>query len=284
MPEGDTLYCIASRLRPVLEGKQLCDARGGWQAPEAAALTGATVSCVEAIGKHLVIALADGRAVHSHLGMTGSWHIYLPREPWKKPTKRAALVLSTTDHVVVNFSPKTLEITTERELKRNSYLQQLGPDLMAPDFDPQAALLRYRRRPHLPIGVAVMDQTLARGIGNIYKSETLFLCGVDPWRRVGDFEDDELIHLLKTAHRLMRRNRFGSRRTTRSAGDGQLLWAYGRRGEACFRCGDTILLRRQGDLGRTTYWCPTCQPSADRPIPEAESTRQRRLPPIKGCS
>ncbi len=260
MPEGDTLFRIATRLRPVLVGQMLVEARGGRLAPDAPSLAGHCVTSVEARGKHLLIDLADGRAIHSHLGMTGSWHVYAPREPWAKPVSRAGLVLVTPPHVVVNFSPKLIEITTQRSLRRDPYLNRLGPDLMDEGFDPVGPLPRVRTFDAYPIGEVVMNQTVVRGIGNVYKSETLFLCRLDPWAPVRSLDDARLIDLLRVAHKLMRRNRGGGRRTTRHAGDGQRMWVYGRRGEPCFQCGEVIQVRRQGELGRTTYWCTTCQP------------------------
>ena len=273
MPEGDTLYRIANRLRPILTGEQIIDAsanppRSGAMV-DAISLIDKKVETVEAVGKHLLITFDDERVLHSHLGMTGSWHIYKPDQPWLKPARRAGIVLTTNEHISVNFSPKFLELVTERAILRDAYLLRLGPDLIRATTDVARVLPRIRAHNRAPIGEAVMNQTLVAGIGNIYKSESLFLAKIDPWTLVGELGDQQLLDYFTLTQELMRKNRHGGERTTRFAGDGSLLWVYGRRGQPCLVCGDVIQIRRQGDQGRTTYWCPQCQarlvPNAERP-------------------
>lgn len=266
MPEGDTLYRIANRLRPVLAGNVVKDASANpprtGAVIEAASLIGKRVELVEATGKHLLVTFDDRQVLHSHLGMTGSWHVYAPGETWHKPVRQAGVVLSTNDHVVVNFSPKLLELVSEQAIKRNSYLRRLGPDMMLAETEVAEVLPRLRKFARLPIGEAVMNQTIAAGIGNIYKSESLFLAKINPWQPVGELADDKLLRYLQLTKKLMRRNRHGGERTTRFAVDGPRLWVYGRSGQQCLVCGEVIQIRRQGDQGRTTYWCADCQATA----------------------
>lgn len=265
MPEGDTLYKAAAGVRPVLVGRAILAAsssdRTTVEPIDAASLVGRTVTEVAARGKHLMISLDDERVVHSHLGMTGSWHVYPRDEAWRKPASQAALVMETDHHAVVCFSPKMLELVTVLSLRRNDYLRRLGPDLMRAESDLRVAVRRMRTHAFAPIGEAVMNQTLIAGIGNVYKSETLFLARINPWTRVGELPDDRLLDYLQATSHLMRRNRGRGRRVTRFAGDGGRHWVYGRRGEPCYECGEPIRLRRQGDAGRTTYWCAACQPA-----------------------
>lgn len=286
MPEGDTLYRVAANLRPVLEGRRVVAAtssdRTTVEPIDAASLVGRRVERVEARGKHLEISLDDRRVIHSHLGMTGSWHVYPLGEPWRKRPTSAALAVSTGVHAIVCFSPKLLELISETRHRRNGYLARLGPDLMLHDSDLGEALARMRVHNGAPIGEAVMNQTIAAGIGNVYKSETLFLSRINPWTRVGELPDERLLKYLSEARRLMRLNRGAGPRVTRFRTDGRRHWVYGRRGEPCYECGEVILLRRQGDAGRTTYWCSQCQPATGR-APNVDAERQRRQPPIKGC-
>ena len=144
MPEGDTIYLAATRLRPLLEGQvvQRAESRDLQSAVES--LVGERIARVEARGKHLLFHFDDGRALHSHMGMTGSWHIYRPKETWQKPPSRAAVVLECPLHVVVCFSPKTLELLSKAGLRRHPYLQQLGPDLLGGPPDDTEVLSRYR--------------------------------------------------------------------------------------------------------------------------------------------
>jgi endonuclease-8 len=160
-----------------------------------------------------------------------------------------------------------LQILSPDRLRRHEHLRLLGPDLLSPDFDAAEALRRLRMNNEFPIGEAVMNQRLVAGIGNIYKSETLFLSKVDPFASVGSLGDEAWLALLALARKLMRRNLATQTRKIRLAGDGGKMWAYGRPGKPCFKCGTIILIRRQGDQGRTTFWCPQCQPPVGRAKP-----------------
>jgi endonuclease-8 len=262
MPEGDTIYRIAVRLRPILEQQRIAHVTARDSRLAVDTVTGQIVASIEPRGKHLLIHLANGHAVHSHLGMTGSWHVYSIGETWLKPASYAALTLSTERAVCVCFSPKTLELLSPDALRRHAHLHRLGPDVLADDFDGEQALVRFRVRDDLPIGEAIMDQTILCGVGNIYKSETLFKCRLNPFRPVSSLTDGELRGLIVAARRLMRANRTGHDRRTRFQHDGDRFWAYGRSGQPCLHCGQRICMRHQGTLGRSTYWCPGCQPAA----------------------
>jgi endonuclease-8 len=259
MPEGDTIYRTAARLRPVLQGQAIVAAAGNQPACEPSTLVGRTVREVEARGKHLLIHLDDRRAIHSHLGMHGAWHLYRPGQPWTKPQRWAALTLEVPAAVCVCFSPKTLELLTAAGLERHPQLTKLGPDLLAAHVDVVHVVQRFRAQPDRPVGEAVMDQTVVCGIGNVYKSELLFLCRLDPFQAIRQISDEDLVRLIERAIHWMSRNLEGHPRQTRFGLDGPKHWVYGRSGQPCFECGTRIAVRRQGDLGRTTYWCPQCQ-------------------------
>lgn len=91
MPEGDTIFRTAARLRPVLVGRSIEAARARDPLFPAGTLVGRTIAAVEARGKHLLTHLDDACTIHSHLGMHGSWHWYPPGEPWQKDRWLAAL-------------------------------------------------------------------------------------------------------------------------------------------------------------------------------------------------
>jgi endonuclease-8 len=291
MPEGDTIYRTATRLRSAMEGKRITAARGRDPAVDAASLPGQQVTAIEARGKHLLIHTSGGQTIHSHMGMTGSWHLYAPGQAWQKPAKWAALVLemqaestppgppdvqSPLPSVVVCFSPKTLELLSATGLRRHPYLGRLGPDILASRLEPAEIVPRFRAHDQVPIGEAVMNQTILCGIGNIYKSEVLFLCQIDPFLQVASLTDQQLIAMISRARKLMRRNLGGHLRQTRFTGDGARLWAYGRGGKPCLRCGSPIQTRRQGNLGRITFWCPSCQsPPAGTKMSSPKLSRRR---------
>jgi endonuclease-8 len=116
--------------------------------------------------------------------------------------------------------------------------------------------------PQRSIGEAILDQRNLAGIGNVYKSEALFLCRINPWTPVADVVD--LQKLLETARRLLLTNRQSSRRsTTGSRRHGEEYWVYLRHNRPCRRCGTLIVSAAQGERGqeRGTFWCPRCQPA-----------------------
>ena len=265
MPEGDTIFRTAAVLRSVLVGQRVDAARarpgpGMRRVPDLSKVVGATVTSVAARGKHLLIGFDNGLTLRSHLRMRGSWHRYRPGEAWRLPESQANAIIETRRAVVVAFNTPTLELLTDAGLARDRSLRELGPDLLGVEFDLDEAVRRLRELDGEALGNALLDQRAAAGIGNVVKSEIAFIERMDPWTLVGDFSDDELQAALRTARRLLQANtRGGARVTTGHPRRGQELWVYGRAGRPCRRCGTRIETRRQGELARSTYWCPRCQ-------------------------
>ena len=264
VPEGDTIFRTATTLRHASVGQVVTAAISRVDAPPLDQLVGLAIVNSEARGKHLLIHFESSCVLHTHLGMTGSWHVYRHGQSWYKPERQAAVVLETEKVICVCFNPKTIELLTAAELCRHRYLGRLGPDLLAVDLDREKEHWkeierRFRRANSRPIGAAIMDQTIVCGIGNVYKSEVLFQCRIDPFAHVSTLDSVTLHDMLATAKKLMSRNLHGFPRKTRFGSDGVRLWVYGRQGEHCLVCGEPIQLRRQGDLGRSTYWCAVCQ-------------------------
>jgi endonuclease-8 len=173
----------------------------------------------------------------------------------------------------VCFNAPVAELLTDAELPRNRPLTTLGPDLIAPEFDVGEAVRRLRERADLELGEALLDQRAVAGIGNVYKSEVCFIERLDPWTPVGAHEVGALEAALRTARDLMRANlRGGARLTTGERTRGRGLWVYGRSGRPCRRCGTLIRSARQGELARTTYWCPACQRASPTTGPRASTT------------
>jgi endonuclease VIII len=128
------------------------------------------------------------------------------------------VVLEAGDVVAVCFSAPEVELLSASQLAGHAALQRLGPDLLAPDFDGAAALARLRAAADREIADALLDQSIAAGIGNVYKSEVLFLELVNPFARVSKLDDATLRRLLRTARQQLRRNVGASeRRTTHGA-------------------------------------------------------------------
>lgn len=258
MPEGDTIYRAATNLRKVLHGKTLSHAAGR-QELQVECLVGVIVEAVEARGKHLLLHFDNQTVLHSHMGMTGSWHIYRQHDAWQKPRPQAFIELRTEKWVVVCFTPKLLKLMSQRELSRDKYLQKLGPDLLGPSIPDEVFLQRIRTQNRTSIGEAIMNQTVVCGIGNVFKSEVLFLEGFHPETKVCKLADGELLRLRDRAAALMKRNLDNGPRKTKFGADEQKLWVYGRKSEHCLRCGGAVAMLRQGDTARSTYFCPECQ-------------------------
>lgn len=219
MPEGDSLVRVAHRLRPVLAGRALTHADLRVPQHATADLTGWTVAAVEPRGKYLLMRLtppADRAGARpltlvSHLKMEGRWLVSALDARWGAPAWQVRAVLETAEHRVLGAQLGLLSLVpTERE---DTVVGHLGPDLLDPAWDASAeaaeALLaegvrRLSARPERPVGLALLDQRLVCGIGNIYRCETLLLAGVDPHRPIGEVDDVPGLVLL--ARDLLRAN------------------------------------------------------------------------------
>lgn len=262
MPEGDTIWRTARTLHAALAGRTVIAFRSSLPAVAAAAerlqVVGRRVEAVEARGKHLLVRFAGGPVLHTHQGMRGSWSLKRAGSARSSPA-RACAAIETAEAVAVCALAPVVELLSAAQASAHPALVRLGPDLLAPGFDPAAAARRLRARGETPIGVALLDQTALAGIGNVYKSEVLFLCGVSPFARAGDLDGGALGRLVEKAGELLRRNLGpGMRRTTSPLAPGR-LWVYRRSGQPCRRCGAIVERAVQGEQARSTYFCPTCQ-------------------------
>jgi endonuclease-8 len=271
VPEGDTILRTAQTLHAALAGRSVTAFESALpavsQRAQGAGLVGQRVAGVEANGKHLLLRFEGGVTLHTHLGMRGSWHLYRTSSRWRKPRTSARIVLTADGVVAVCFAPMLAELLTPAELRKNLRLTRLGPDALAAGFDPAQAVTRLRARADLEVGVALVDQKALAGVGNIHKSEALFLCGVNPFARVEALADATLVRVVRTAAEQLRR---GAERPERKGSPPLApgtLYVYGRGGEPCRRCGETVRRAYQGLMRRSTYWCPRCQPAEVEPQP-----------------
>jgi endonuclease-8 len=139
-----------------------------------------------------------------------------------------------------------------------SPVSHLGPDLCVPGADVDECLARMDRLGlgDVPLADVLLDQRVANGVGNVYKSEVCWACRIDPATPLRLVDADLRRRLIETSARLLQANLGAGPRTTVAGG----LAVYGKRGRPCRRCGTPIRSTRQGDQARVTYWCPTCQP------------------------
>ncbi len=252
MPEGDSIFRLASKLAPVLEGRLVlsCASRQ-LSSEEAKSLVGRTVASITAKGKNLLIAFDDARILHVHLRMYGRMAIERPRSTFWLPERTAPdLRLETEGGALIGRRLPVLRLV------RGSNLPTIGPDLVRPGWSEDSALRGLRTRGDQPIADALLVQQIVAGIGNVYKSEVLFLERVDPRTRVCDLADDHVKSLLRRASMLLQRNLGDGPRITRVALSGPRLWVYGRSGRPCLRCGTAVTRFVQS---RSTYACLACQ-------------------------
>jgi endonuclease-8 len=274
VPEGDSIFRAARTLNRALAGQTVTRFESVLPAlnrvHEDAPLTSRTVESVTSIGKHLLMHFSGGLVLRTHMRMNGSWHIYRPGEAWQRPRRDMRIVVGTADFEAVAFNVPVAEFVDSSRLDRHDELRRLGPDLLSADFDAAEALRRLRARPGAAIAHALLDQRVMAGIGNVYKSEVLFSCGVNPFAAVATLRDDQVACLVETARKFLRLNVTlsvapmttyrGYRRTTGRSNPAERLWVYGRAGKPCRRCRTPISMRAHGKDARPTYWCSTCQP------------------------
>jgi endonuclease-8 len=268
VPEGDTVWLAAKRMHDALAGHVLV--RSDFRVPRLATtdLRGRTVVEVVARGKHMLTRFDDGRTLHTHFEMDGSWALYRRGSRWSGgPAHQVRVSLETETMQAVGYRLPVVELlATTREA---DVVGHLGPDLLGADWDEAEALRRLRSRPDNEIGTALLDQRNLAGIGNLYKTEMLYLSGITPWTRVGDVPD--LAAVVGRGRRLLTANRdHWEQTTTGNTRRGQEHWVFERPGKPCRRCGTTVRTARQGEppQDRICYWCPSCQAG---PSPVGES-------------
>lgn len=269
MPEGDTVHRIARILVRELQGRTLARlmVRDHGDIPE---LAGLRVESVEARGKHLLVRIEGDWTLRVHLGMKGRW---VRRHVRERVPRDVSALLVTGETAFICERAYTAELMRTAALRTHPRLAHLGPDLLADPPDIESAVHRAR----LPacarreIGDLLLDQRVAAGIGNIYKSEVLFECRVHPRARAGTLPEDTIRSLFEKAAHLMRLNLLTRRRTAvplkrRPEATSRRLWVYMRHGRPCLDCGTPIERFLQGDMARSTYFCPGCQPLRDEPV------------------
>ena len=280
MPEGDTIFRAAATLDRALKGRTVVRFQTGYAqlaaVDDQSPIAGRTVEGVEAQGKHLLMRFSGGLTLRTHMRMNGSWHIYRPGDRWQRPRRDLRVLVETEAYVAVGFSIPVAEFLDDRALARSPALQRLGPDLLGPSFDAAEALARLRARGDQPMSEVLLDQSIAAGAGNVFRSEVLFLSGIDPARLASTVDDQQLKDMFTLARKLLKANirngvsaatadgggivtYTGLRRTTGRADPGERSWVYSRRGKPCRKCGTPIEYRKTGSGARGLYWCPRCQ-------------------------
>ena len=262
MPEGDTIHRIARVLGRELTGRNI-DRLALHDRGDITGLAGKRVEKVEAIGKHMLVTFDAPWILRVHLGMNGHWRrLHIREKAPRDPTVR----IEVGEAVYVCERAYRAELIRAAALKTNPRLARLGPDLLAdpPDIDLAVERASQPGNAGREIGDLIMDQRVAAGVGNVYKSEVLFECRVHPKTLMHQLPPGGIRAIYEKAAALMRLNLLTRRRTSvplrrRSQPSSQRFWVYMRAGKPCLDCGTLIERFLQGDMGRSTYFCPNCQ-------------------------
>ena len=329
MPEGPEVRRAADRLHAALAGRPLRavaartrEARA-WLERHGDALVGRPVTRVFSHGKHLVGYIGGdgpgegghggngpGYFFHSHFLMWGRWLVVPPDDEavlTRDRRERARLV--TDDAAALLYSAPRFDVGEGDPYAALPALPRLGPDVLPYEgpFDADAFMARLDAEPERAIGAALLDQTVAAGLGNYLRAEILWHCRIDPFRAVGALEREERSCLAAEVPRISRLayetggRTVSERDQARMMADRDLRYAptvrpfatrhavFRRTHLPCLRCDDHVRQLRQvtraweGDDGelvektRITYFCPTCQ-GASVAVPPARPHRDRRPP------
>ncbi len=268
MPEGDTIARAAAVLHEALSGHPVTRfvttlahlAREDDNRP----IAGRTVEGCAAQGKHLLITFSGDLVLRTHMRMHGSWHLYQPGEGWQRPAHAMRVVITTPSRVAVAFEVPDAEFVRDTARARTRALARLGPDLLAPEVSIPDVAVRILAEGDRPLGQVLLDQRVAAGIGNVYRSELLFLTRLHPDTRASSIGVDTATAIVEHAVGLLRRNATAasrSRNTTGRSAPGEALWVYNRTTRPCRRCGTAISSAATGPDARRVYWCSVCQPA-----------------------
>ena len=291
MPEGHTIHRLAAALTGRFGGHDVrASSPQGRFADEAAIIDGARLRRVGAHGKHLFIEYAGRSApvVHIHLGLGG--RVVVGDAPAPPPRGAIRLRLETGEAYADVRAPTVCELVDAR--RQRALVARLGPDLLARAPDPAAARRRVSRS-RVAIGALLLDQKLFAGVGNAYRSELLFRCGISPWtpglavgeggfdrlweearrllaegRRTGRVSTVDPVDLPRGQRRAARRRLPPEDEASGSAvarARARETYVYKRSGLPCRRCGMEVRTALQA--ARDVYWCPACQPGPADPPP-----------------
>lgn len=228
---------------------------------------GRMVETIEARGKHLEVMWDDGIVLDTHLKGKSEWHVYRQGSPWRRSWDQLRASIQTDDFVAVCFDAPNVETYRQPDRQRHPGRGRLGPDLTRV-ADPSEAvdlLLSYPER-EARLRDVMVDQHVMQGVGNVYRCEVLWAAELSPWAHISDLTHHDAMLIVSTAAKMVRVNQGRVRRATTQHTTAGLA-VYGRCGQGCIRCHDTVEAQPVGRSGRMLYWCPGCQVRLDRRLP-----------------
>lgn len=263
MPEGHTIHRLARNLNSTLGGAPVTawSPQGRFE-NGAAAIDGRPLVKAEAWGKYLFCDFGTDQVLHVHLGLIGKFRDR--GAPAPPVVGEIRLRLEGPEATWDLSGPTRCELVDPAEQDRIT--ASLGADPLRRRPDVATARAKFSRTGRA-VGAVLLDQSVVAGIGNVYRAEILFLCGIHPARPASSLTDDEFEQVWAETVRLMRiGERLGRIVTTDPAEVGRprsrmtkadRLYVYHQ--EFCRRCGDQLQTLDLG--GRPIGCCPTCQPA-----------------------
>jgi formamidopyrimidine-DNA glycosylase len=270
VPEGHAIHRFARLHRRRLAGRRFTVTSPQGRFSEGAArLDGRRLDGVDAAGKHLFYRWDDGPALHVHLGLYGKFRVFDGPPPPPTPNTRLAM----SDHEVTLYLAGPSDCSLIDPDEEEAIRARLGPDPLADGTTGAAGFAARLARRRIPIGAALLDQQVVAGIGNVYRSELLFLEGIDPRQPAGSVDADAAHRLWERTVAEMRRGERAGRivtvdpaeigaRSRRDLDRDERLYVYHREDLPCRRCGETVV--RGQSAGRWIWSCPGCQPPVAR--------------------
>ena len=260
MAEGPLIRLICDEISGAMKGETIQDvftrSKQASRSPGLKSVVGSILVKVDHMGKNIILKLSNGYSFRIHLMMFGRCEVYQRGEKHRGQAERIRLSLKTSKHELVVFSAPVVQLLGKEELAHHPVLSTLGPDAMTQPFESKLFLTNLRKpeSSSRSIGETLLDQRVVSGVGNIYKSEILFLARINPETSVSsliDLQVKSVAHLTpKVLHEAYSKMKRGQRVGFK---------VYGRSGRTCIRCGSTISSFRQMPSNRITYFCPNCQ-------------------------
>ena len=293
MPEGNEIHRWAERHNAAFAGKTVRADGPQGRFADVVSIDGRKLVRVMAVGKHLGYDFGKDRILHVHLGLRGDftegsgplppvkgalrlriWNAAAIKKPIA-PGESKRHAWYSADDGTGHIEPEKIawielrgpaDCTLFTQAHWDALLKRLGPDPLNGDA-PEAFIAKVRKSKK-PIAALLMDQSIAAGIGNIYRAELLFRARLDPFTPGKEVTEETLRALWKDALPLMRAGMVDRRIITtlsvdRPSNEAKALkdeahYVYRRNGLPCYLCGTKVT--REVMAGRNLFWCPTCQP------------------------
>lgn len=257
------MHRSASALRTALVGKSMRSFDASLlvgPVPQA----GRVIENVERHGRHLQLEWDDGLLLDTQMRLNGAWHVYRSNDRWRRPHSQMSAAIQAGDWTAVCFGALNVETYRRLDQRRHPGMGRVGPDLCRTDTDLSAVvnLLLAYPDPDARIGEVLLDQRVMRGIGNVVRCEALFATSLSPAAPIGRISEHDAIRLTRTAATMLRAS-FRPGRVGDPAAKPADLAVYGRTGQRCRRCAESIESRPMGRQQRAIYWCPGCQTHLD---------------------